>query len=142
MLAATRSQRSVASAVLMLGSGTARARGDMVLVNLGTRALSAWVRSDSWTPAFLDAKDSSADQWIHLGDIPSRASFNCAAFRDRLDPGCELPDVEFTFVALTADPASAASGLAALIPYDASRNYQLVLGTAVVITARRPPTPS
>ena len=136
MLATARSQQLAASAVLMLGSGSARATGDMVLVNLGARALSAWVRSDSWSPEFLEAKHASADEWIHLGDILSRTSFNCAAFHDRLDSGCEQPVVEFTFVALTADPASAASGLTALIPYDATQNYQVVLGAAVVITAR------
>ena len=142
MLATARSQEFAASAVLMLGSGTARARGDMMLVNLGARALSAWVRSDAWSPEFLEAKHANADQWIHLGDILSRTSFSCAAFHDRLDPVCEQPVVEFTFVALTADPASAASDLTALIPYDASQNYQVILAAAVVISARRPPTPS
>jgi hypothetical protein len=142
MLATARSQQLAASAVLMLGSGSARATGDVVVVNLGARALSAWAKSDSWNPDFLESKHASADQWIHLGDILSRTSFNCAAFHERLDPGCEQPVVEFTFVGLTADPASAASGLAAVVAYDANQNYQVVLGAAVVITARRPLNPS
>ena len=55
-------------------------------------------------------------------------------------PDCELPIVELTFMALEAEgPGTEAPDLTALIPYEADRNYQVLLGSTVVITARKPP---
>ena len=139
MQAAARSQDPAASTILCLGSGPSATRGDMVIVNLRAHALSAWAKSDAWSPDFLGEMDAQPDQWIHLGYIPPRAPFNCDAFQRRLDPEREQPMVELTFMALAADvPGSETPGLTALIPYDADRNYQVLLGGTVVISARKP----
>jgi len=140
MLAAARSQVSTPSPILTLGSGPAAATGDIVIVNLGRHAVSAWMKSDSWSRDFMAEAAACPDQWIHIGVIPSRAPLNCAEFHQRLDPGCDLPIVELTFISLEPqDPGSGAPELTALIPYEADRNYQVLLGSTVVITARKPP---
>ena len=138
MQVAERSQVPASSTILTLGSSLTQATGDIVIVNLGRRALTAWVKCDSWCPAFRAGMEACPDEWIYLGCIPARAPLNCDAFHQRLDQDCELPIVEFTFMELGADlPGSEAPDLTALIPYEADRNYQVLLGSAVVITARK-----
>lgn len=139
MHVAARSQDPTASTILCLGSGPAATTGDIVIVNLGRQTLSAWVKSDAWSAEFLAERQARPEQWIHLGRIPSRALFNCDALHQRLDPDCEQPIVEFTFMPLEAQvPGSETPDLTALIPYDADRNYQVLLGSTVVISARKP----
>ena len=106
---------------------------------MGPCALSAWVKCDSWKPDVVADVEGCPEQWIHLGHVPPRAPLTCSAFHERLDPNCEQPILEFVFMALeTEDSRPDAPELTALIPYDATRNYQLVLGRSVMITARRP----